>query len=63
VSDTTSSRTVTGTSASEQEVLKYAQTLRDTGGYKTVMATITYNPNITTDGVLVKEYDFSLTLN
>ena len=54
-----SAMTITGSSAKQDEVLAYAQALRDTGGFNVVVTSISYSSEITEEGVLIPSYSFS----
>jgi len=53
-----SAMTVTGLCANHLVVLDYAQALRDTGGFTTVVSSISYSPTITEAGVVIPSYNF-----
>jgi type IV pilus assembly protein PilM len=54
---------VTGTSGTSADVLSYAQALRDTGDFTTVVSTITYSPQTTDSGDIIPMYSFTLQIN
>jgi type IV pilus assembly protein PilM len=63
VSYNTDSQTVTGSAGNQADVLSYAQALRDSGAFTTVVSSISYNP--TTDpntGAIIPAYDFSFSM-
>jgi Tfp pilus assembly protein PilN len=51
--------TETGSASSYQQVLDYAQALRDTGGFSTLVASISYTPETTTESVVIPKYNYS----
>ncbi|HEX9896626.1 MAG TPA: PilN domain-containing protein [Dehalococcoidales bacterium] len=51
--------TVNGVSADYRQVLNYAQNLRDSGGFTTIVTTIKYEAEYTEAGELVAKYTFS----
>jgi len=53
---------ITGTSASEADILDYGQALRDTGGFTIVVSSINYATAINDSGVVVGIYNFSFQL-
>jgi len=53
---------ITGTSASEADILDYGQALRDTGGFTIVVSSINYATAINDSGIVVGIYNFSFQL-
>ena len=57
------SQSITGTAGNQADVLSYAQALRDTGGFTTVVSSISYSPTTDpTTGAIIPVYDFSFQL-
>ena len=54
---------VTGTSGTSADILNYAQALRDTGDFTTVVSSITYSPITLDSGDIMPSYSFSLQIN
>jgi type IV pilus assembly protein PilM len=54
---------VAGTSGTSADILNYAQALRDTGAFTTVVSTITYTPLTLDSGDIQPAYSFSLSIN
>jgi len=54
---------VTGTSGTSADILNYAQALRDTGDFTTVVSSITYSPITLDSGDIQPSYTFSLQIN
>ena len=52
-------KTVVGVSASNAEILAYAQTLRDSAKYTVLVATIHYNPIVKENGDVVPSYEYT----
>ena len=63
ISYSASSDTVSGTSGTDADILNYAQALRDTGDFTTVVSTITYSPTTDDSGNIIPMYSFSLAIN
>jgi type IV pilus assembly protein PilM len=59
----TSGSTVTGSASTQADVLQYAQSLRDTGGYGVVVSSINYSTITTDAGSVIGTYQFSFGLN
>jgi type IV pilus assembly protein PilM len=58
------SQEVTGFSGTAADILSYAQALRDTGAFTTVVSSITYNPIVDKDtGAIIPHYDFKIDMN
>jgi type IV pilus assembly protein PilM len=57
------SQSLSGVSGASQDILSYAQALRDKGGFKVVVATIAYAPVTLDNGQIVPQYNFTLQLN
>jgi type IV pilus assembly protein PilM len=53
------SMTIVGSASSYQQVLDYALALRDTGGFSTLVASISYNPDTTDEGVVIPHYRYT----
>jgi len=51
--------TVTGSASSYQQVLDYALALRDTGGFSTLVARISFDPETTDEGVIIPNYSYN----
>ena len=60
---TGSSDSISGTSGTSADILNYAQALRDTGTFTTVVSTITYTPLTLDSGDIQPSYTFSLAIN
>lgn len=52
--------TVNGSAAKQDDVLGYAQALRDTGGFTVVVSSITYSSVVTDTGAVISSYNFTL---
>jgi type IV pilus assembly protein PilM len=54
-------KSVTGSASTQADVLNYAQALRDSGAFTTVVSAISYNPTTDpTTGAVIPVYNFSL---
>ena len=62
ISYTASAQTVTGSSGTAADILSYAQVLRDTGTFTTVVSSIVYNPIIADSGAITPNYNFTLNM-
>ena len=63
VSYSASFDTISGTSGTDADILNYAQALRDTGDFATVVSSITYTPQTADSGDIIPMYTFSLQIN
>ena len=52
-------KTVFGSSSTQEEILKYAQALRDSGSFTMVVSSITYSPEVTDTGAVIPTYNFN----
>ena len=50
---------VNGSAGTQEDILGYAQSLRDSGGFTTVVSLITYTPDITDEGIVIPYYTFN----
>jgi type IV pilus assembly protein PilM len=62
VSYTAGAQTVTGSSGTAANILSYAQALRDTGDFTTVVSSIVYSPIVANSGMITPNYDFTLNM-
>jgi hypothetical protein len=53
-------KTVTGFSGTSTDILSYAQALRDSGAFTTVVSSISYSPIVADTGVITPKYNFTL---
>ena len=58
-----SADSISGTSGTSADILNYAQALRDTGDFTTVVSSITYSPITLDSGDIMPSYSFSLAIN
>jgi type IV pilus assembly protein PilM len=63
ISYSVSTDSITGISGTSADILNYAQALRDTGGFTTVVSSITYSPITLASGDIQPSYSFSLQIN
>ena len=57
-----SSKSVVGFSNTAADILGYAQALRDTGAFTTVVSSIVYSPIVGDKGVIIPEYHFTISM-
>jgi type IV pilus assembly protein PilM len=53
-------KTVTGFSGTSTDILSYAQALRDSGAFTTVVSSMIYSPIVADTGVITPKYNFTL---
>jgi hypothetical protein len=56
------SKTVTGFAGTAADILSYAQALRDTGKFATVVSSIVYSPIADTNGTITPKYTFMIVM-
>ena len=56
------SQTVTGFSGTAADILNYAQALRDTGAFTTVVSSIAYSPIVNDSGAITPKYNFTINM-
>lgn len=54
-----SAKTLNGMSQTSEDILKYAQALRDTGGFEVVVSSINYTPTVSDTGAMIPLFDFT----
>ena len=55
-------QTTTGFSGTSADILNFAQALRDTGKFTTVVSTIVYNPVVDVNGKIIPKYNFTIVM-
>ena len=63
ISYSVSTDSISGISGTSADILNYAQALRDTGGFTTVVSSINYAPITLASGDIQPSYSFSLQIN